>query len=62
VLDSKRSRHFAGTIGSGSSTGSAQTHGTYGTYWVSANISQTTIYRVYETLLIEGETHVCVAQ
>lgn len=32
VLDSERSRYFAGTLGSGGTTGSAQTYGTYGTY------------------------------
>jgi len=62
VLDSERARHFAGTIGSGSSTGSSQTYGTYGTYQGSSNTSQTAMYRVYETFLIEGETHVYVAQ
>jgi len=62
VLDSERSRHFAGSIGSGSSTGSAQTYGTYGTYQGSTNTSQTAIYRVYETFLIESETHVYMAQ
>lgn len=62
VLDSERSRYFAGTLGSGRTTGSAQTYGTYGTYQGSSNTSQTAIYRVHETFLIESETHVYMAQ
>jgi hypothetical protein len=62
VLDSERSRYFAGTVGSGNTTGSAQTSGGYGTYQGQTNTSQTAVYRVYETFLIEGETHAYLAQ
>jgi hypothetical protein len=31
VLDTERSRYFAGTVGSGNTTGTAQTNGGYGT-------------------------------
>jgi hypothetical protein len=30
VLDTERSRYFAGTVGSGNTTGTAQTNGNYG--------------------------------
>ena len=62
VLDSERSQYFAGTVGSGNTTGSAQTYGGYGTYQGQTNTSQTAVYRVYETFLIEGETHAYLAQ
>lgn len=62
VLDSERSRYFAGTVGSGNTTGSAQTYGGYGTYQGQTNTSQTAVYRVYETFLIEGDTHAYLAQ
>lgn len=62
VLDSQRSRYFAGTIGSTNTTGTAQANGNYGTYQGNTNTSQTAVYRVYETFLIEGETHAYLAQ
>ena len=62
VLDSQRSRYFAGTIGSANTTGTAQANGNYGTYQGNTNTSQTAVYRVYETFLIEGETHAYLAQ
>lgn len=36
--------------------------GNYGTYHGSTSTSQTAIYRVYETFIIEGETYTYVAQ
>lgn len=62
VLDSERSRYFAGTIGSANTNGTAQANGNYGTYQGNTNTSQTAIYRVFETFLIEGETTVYLAQ
>jgi hypothetical protein len=62
VLDSQRSRYFAGTVGNGSTTGSAQANGNYGTYQTNTNTIQTAIYKVYETFLIEGETTAYLAQ
>jgi hypothetical protein len=62
VVDSERNRYFAGTVGSANTTGTAQATGNYGTYQGSTNTSQTAVYRVYETFIIEGETYAYVAQ
>jgi len=62
VLDSQRSRYFAGTVGSANTTGSAQENGNYGTYQGNTSSSQTAVYRVFETFVIEGETTVYLAQ
>ena len=62
VLDSERTRYFAGTVGSANSTGNAQTYGTYGTYQGNTNTSQTAVYKTYQTFLIEGETHTYLVQ
>jgi len=62
VLDTERSRYFAGTVGSGNTTGTAQTNGNYGTYQGQTNTTQTAVYRVYQTFAIEGETHAYIAQ
>ena len=62
VLDSERSRYFAGTVGSANTTGTAQANGNYGTYQGNTNSSQTAVYRVFETFLIEGDTYAYLAQ
>lgn len=62
VLNAERSRYFAGTVGSANTTGTAQANGNYGTYRGNTSSSQTAVYRVYETFLIEGETHAYLAQ
>ena len=62
VLDSERSRYFAGTVGSANTTGNAQANGNYGTYQGTTNTSQAAVYRVYQTFLIEGETTAYLAQ
>jgi hypothetical protein len=62
VLDSERSRYFAGTVGNANTTGTAQTNGNYGTYQGNTNSSQTAIYRVFETFLIEGEKYAYLGQ
>lgn len=62
VLDSERSRYFAGKVGSANTTGSAQANGNYGTYQGNTSSSQTAVYRVFETFVIEGETTVYLAQ
>ena len=62
VLDSQRSRYFAGTVGNANTTGTAQANGNYGTYQGNTNSSQTAVYRVFETFLIEGDTHAYLAQ
>lgn len=62
LLDSQRNRYFAGTVGNANTTGTAQGNGNYGTYQGNTNTSQVAVYRVYETFLIEGETHAYLAQ
>jgi len=62
VLDSERSRYFAGTVGNANTTGTAQANGNYGTYQGNTNSSQTAIYRVFENFLIEGETYAYLGQ
>jgi hypothetical protein len=60
VLDSQRSRYFAGTVGSGS------THGTVdedsGTFRGQTDSSSTAVYRVFETFVIEGDKYVYLGQ
>jgi len=62
VLDTERSRYFAGTVGSANTTANAQTYGSYGTYQGQTNTSQTALYRTYQTFLIEGETYAYLAR
>ena len=62
VLDAQRSRYFAGTVGNANTTGTVQTDGNNGTYQGNTASSQVAVYRVYETFLIEGETHAYLAQ
>jgi hypothetical protein len=62
VLDSQRSRYFAGTVGNANMTGTAQATGNYGVYQGNTSSSQTAVYRVYETFLIEGEKYAYLAQ
>ena len=62
LLDSQRNRYFAGTVGNANTTGTAQANGNYGTYQGNTNTTQTAVYRVYESFLIEGETHAYLAQ
>lgn len=62
VLDSQRNRYFAGTVGNANTTGTAQANGNYGTYQGQTTTSQTAVYRVYETFVIEGDTYAYVAQ
>lgn len=62
VLDSERSRYFAGTFGSANTDGQAQANGNYGTYQSNTQSSQIAVYRTFETFLIEGPTHAYLAQ
>jgi hypothetical protein len=55
VLDSQRSRYFAGTVGNANTTGTAQANGNYGTYQDNTNTTQTAVYRTYENFVIEGD-------
>src|SRR5439155_26535501 len=58
----QRSRYFAATVGNVNTSGTAQANGNYGTYSGNTNSSQTAVYRVYETFMIEGETHAYLGQ
>ena len=59
VLDSERARYYAGTVGGSNTSGTINDNGNYsGT----TNGSQTAVYRVYETFVIEGGTYVYEAQ
>jgi hypothetical protein len=60
VLDTQRQRYFAGTVGSGSTNGTVD--GDSGTFRGQTDNSSTAIYRVFETLVIEGEKYVYLAQ
>ena len=62
VLDSQRSRYFAGTVGNANATGTAQANGNYGTYQGNTNTTQTAVYHTYENFVIEGDTLVYLAQ
>ena len=66
VLDTQRNRYFAGTVDSGTASGTATTTGvatgtvtTTGSVW--SQQSSTALYRVYETFVVEGEDYVYVA-
>jgi hypothetical protein len=59
VLDSERNRYFVGTIGNANTTGTAQINGDNGTYQGSTTSS---LYKVYETFLIEGDNYAYLAQ
>jgi len=62
VLDAERSRYFAGTVGSSNTTGNVDVTGDSGTYRGQTSGSQTAVYRVYETFVIEGDQYVYLAQ
>jgi hypothetical protein len=62
LLDNERARYYVGSVGNNTQNGSAQTNGTYGTYQGSGSSSTTALYRVWETFVIEGETHLYIAQ
>jgi hypothetical protein len=62
VLDTERSRYFAGTVGSSNTTGNLDVTGDSGTYRGQTSGSQTALYRVYETFVIEGDQYVYLAQ
>jgi hypothetical protein len=59
VLDSSRSRYFAGTVGDANTNGTVNDDGRYNG---STNTSETAIYRVYQNFVIEGDQFVYLAQ
>jgi hypothetical protein len=59
VLDSSRSRYFAGTIGDANTNGTVNDNGNYSG---NTSASETAIYRVYQNFVIEGDQYVYLAQ
>jgi hypothetical protein len=62
VLDSQRSRYFAGAVESSSTTGNGDVTGDSVMYRGQTDGSQAAIYRVYEAFVIEGDQYVYLAQ
>jgi hypothetical protein len=64
VLDTPNDQAITrGPVGSSSTTGNGQVNnGGYGTYQGQTTSTHHAVYRVYETFMIEGKTHVYVAQ
>ena len=63
VLDTERSRYYAGTVSSGQTNGNGQVYnGGYGAYQGQTVASHHAIYRGYETIVIDADTHVYVVQ
>jgi hypothetical protein len=60
ILDSQRSRYFAGTVGSGTTRGTVDEGA--GTYRGKTDSSSTAVYRVFESFVIEGDMYVYLAQ
>jgi hypothetical protein len=59
VLDSQRSRYFAGTVGDSTSRGTVDDSGNYRGQ---TDGSSTAVYRVFETFVIEGDKYVYLGQ
>lgn len=62
VLDAERTREYVGTSGTANTQGTAQASGNRATYQGQTTTSETAIYRAYNTVVVEGETHVYVAR
>jgi hypothetical protein len=60
VLDSQRSRYFAGTVGSGTTRGNVDEDS--GTFRGQTDSSSTAVYRVFEAFVIEGDKYVYLGQ
>ena len=59
VLDSTRSRYFAGTVGNANSNGRVDDNGSYSG---NTSASEIAVYRVYQNFEIEDDQHVFLAQ
>jgi hypothetical protein len=59
VLDTNRQRYFAGTIGNSNTNGVADSSGNY---HGNSSGSETAVYRVYESFVVEGGQYVYLAQ
>ena len=62
VLDPQHSRYFSGTVGTTNSVDTAKADGGWAGYGIQQNASVRAAYQRYETFLIEGDTHVFLAQ
>lgn len=62
VLDTEASREFVGTVGDVTTKGEARASGNRATYQGKSSTSETAVYRVYNTVIIEGKTHGYVAR
>jgi hypothetical protein len=62
LLSTDEDRYFAGTVGSASTNGTVNDSGDYGTYSAHTTGSQTAIYRVYQSYVIESGSYVYVAR
>jgi hypothetical protein len=58
VLDSTRSRYFAGTVGNSNTNANAYNNG----YSSNTSASETAVYRVYQNFVIEGDQYIYLAQ
>lgn len=59
VLDSNRSRYFAGTVRNANTNGAINDSGSY---YGNTATSERAIYRVYQNFVIEGDQYVYLAQ
>lgn len=62
LLSTDEDRYFAGTISSANTAGTVDESGGYGTYSGQTTGSQTAVYKVYQTYVIESESYVYVAK
>ncbi len=62
LVSTDESRYFAGTIGSANTQGSIQETGDSGTYSGNTTGSDTAVYRVYQTYVIESDSYIYVAR
>lgn len=62
LVSTDEARYFAGTIGSANTQGTVRDSGSYGTYSGTTTGSETAVYRVYQTYVIESDAYVYVAR
>ncbi len=62
LVGTDEARYFAGTIGSANTNGTIYDSGDSGTYSGTTSTSQTAIYKVYQTYVVEGGGYVYVAK
>jgi hypothetical protein len=62
LVSTDEARYFAGTIRSANTQGTVHDSGDYGTYSGTTIGSETAVYRVYQTYVIESDSYVYVAR